>query len=345
MKKFEKLLSFDEIINLVDGKLIKREAQKFSNVAELTEADANSICFYEDKKYEKQLKESKAGLILVKDSFNINKKPKTNLIIVKKPYLAFTTIVKYWYKKNEQQQQSKIDDSACLPENIKLGENIIIKENVVIGRNVTIGDNTFIDSNCVIKKNVQIGKNCHIHPNTTIYEDSIIHDNVILHSGCVIGADGFGYHFIAGKQEKILQIGNVILEDDVEIGANSTIDRATLGSTVIGKGSKLDNLVQIGHNCRIGKNSIICAQVGLAGSTIVGDRVFLAGQVGVAGHLTINDDVKIGAQSGITKSIPEGEKFFGTPAIKATDQKRLIVYKHKLPEIYKRLKKLEKENR
>jgi len=213
----------------------------------------------------------------------------------------------------------------------------------VIGENTIIGDGTKIDSNTVLAVNVQVGKNCHFFPNITIYEDCIIRNNVIIHSGCVIGADGFGYLLHEGIQNKIPQVGNVIIEDDVEIGANSSVDRATISSTIIGKGTKIDNLVQVGHNCIIGENSILCAQVGLAGSTVIGDVVFLAGQVGVAGHLKIEDGVMVGAQSGVSHTIPAGTKVFGTPAIDAGLKKRILASEKKLPEVVRHYKKLVKK--
>jgi len=210
---------------------------------------------------------------------------------------------------------------------------------VVIEDFVKIGRNTIIEANSVIQQNVQIGSNCHIYPNVTIYEDYIIKNKVILHAGCVIGADGFGYIFYEGKHNKIPQVGNVIIEDEVEIGANSAIDRATIGSTIVGKGTKIDNLVQVGHNCTIGENSILCAQVGLAGSTEIGNIVYLAGQVGVAGHLKIDDGAMVGAQSGVAKYIPKKAKYFGTPAIDAGLQKRMFISLKKLPEIIKKMKR------
>jgi len=176
----------------------------------------------------------------------------------------------------------------------------------------------------------------------TIYEDCKIGNNVIIHAGAVIGSDGFGYLLHEGKQEKIPQVGNVVLEDEVEIGANTTIDRATLGSTIIGKGTKIDNLVQIGHNCTIGKHNILCAQVGLAGSTEIGNYVYLAGQVGVAGHLIINDKAMIGAQSGVASDIPESAKYFGSPAVDAGLKKRMLASEKRLPELVRFMNEVKK---
>ncbi len=251
-------------------------------------------------------------------------------------------LVRTWLKLDLPKMKKSIGDSANIAKSASLGKNIIIGSNCDIGENVNIGDDTIIESNCVIKEDVQIGKNCHIYPNTTIYEDCVLKNNIIIHAGCVIGADGFGYLFHNGIHNKIPQVGNVIIEDDVEIGANSAVDRATLGSTLIGKGTKIDNLVQVGHNCKIDENSILCAQTGLAGSTIIGKTVYLAGQVGVAGHLKIDDGAMIGAQSGVTNDIPKGAKYFGSPAFEAGLQKKIMVSEKYLPEIVKEYRKRQK---
>jgi UDP-3-O-[3-hydroxymyristoyl] glucosamine N-acyltransferase len=271
-----------------------------------------------------------------------NLKPNTNLLLIDQPNIHFMMLVRTWLKLDLPKMKKSIGDSANIAKSASLGKNIIIGSNCDIGENVNIGDDTIIESNCVIKEDVQIGKNCHIYPNTTIYEDCVLKNNIIIHAGCVIGADGFGYLFHNGIHNKIPQVGNVIIEDDVEIGANSAVDRATLGSTLIGKGTKIDNLVQVGHNCKIDENSILCAQTGLAGSTIIGKTVYLAGQVGVAGHLKIDDGAMIGAQSGVTNDIPKGAKYFGSPAFEAGLQKKIMVSEKYLPEIVKEYRKRQK---
>ncbi|MCF7858967.1 MAG: UDP-3-O-(3-hydroxymyristoyl)glucosamine N-acyltransferase [Candidatus Cloacimonetes bacterium] len=343
MKKFQILLTPAKIASELDCQTHFINKLKLNNVAELQEADENSVCFFENPKYADILKTTKAGLIFVPSDFNINGKPGTNYILIDKPYMNFIMLVRKWLQLDHPQTKDIIASSARVAKSTEIGNNIAISHNCVIGENVQISDDTIIKSNCVIEDNVQIGKNCIIHPNTTIYKDCIIHNNVIVHAGCVIGADGFGYLYHNGIHHKIPQVGNVIIEDDVEIGANSTIDRAALASTIIGKGTKIDNLVQIGHNCKIGENSVLCAQVGLAGSTHIGNNVYLAGQVGVAGHLTIEDGAMIGAQSGVSNTIPKGAKYFGTPALDAGLQKRIMISKKFLPEIVKDYRKRQKE--
>ena len=347
MKTFRTPLTPDVIASRIPGKSVLKKELILTNVAELQEANENSVCFFENTKYADDLKTTKASLIFVPEDFDIETKLETNLILVDKPYVMFMMLVKTWLELDLPPQQKQIAASAAIADSAVIGKNVSVGENCVIGENVVVGDDTRIDCNTVLAKNVQVGKSCHFFPNITIYEDCIIKNNVIIHSGCVIGADGFGYLLHEGIQNKVPQVGNVIIEDDVEIGANSSVDRATISSTIIGKGTKIDNLVQVGHNCIIGENSILCAQVGLAGSTIVGDVVFLAGQVGVAGHLKIEDGVMVGAQSGVSHTIPKGAKVFGTPAIDAGLKKRILASEKKLPEVvkhYKRAMKLKKES-
>ena len=343
MKKFNLPLTPKKIASKLDCTTNFINKVKLDNVAELHEANEYSVCFFENPKFLNALKETKAGLIFVPKDFDKNLKPNANLLFIDKPYIHFMMLVQTWLKLDLTKMKRSIDDSAKIARSASLGKNIIIGSNCDISENVIIDDDTIIESNCVIKDDVQIGKNCHIHPNTTIYEDCVLKNNIILHAGCVIGADGFGYLFHNGIHNKIPQVGNVIIEDDVEIGANSAIDRASLGSTIIGKGTKIDNLVQVGHNCKIDENSVLCAQSGLAGSTIIGKTVYLAGQVGVAGHLKIDDGAMIGAQSGVTNDVPKGAKLFGSPAIEAGLQKRIMVSEKYLPEVVRDYRKRQKE--
>jgi len=343
MKKFSVPLKLEQISAHIPGKIITRKKVILNNVSELKEANQNSICFFENSKYSEDFKSTSAGLVFVLPDLDQSLNTHSNLILVDKPYIYFMLLVKKWQELTWEKPDKMIADSARFAKSTVLGKGVIIGENVVIGEKTKIGKNTIINANVNIGNDVVIGDNCFIYPNATIYNDTIIRNRVILHSGCVIGSDGFGYLLHEGKQNKIPQVGNVIIHDDVEIGANTTIDRATIGSTVIGEDTKIDNLVQIGHNCIIGKHSIICAQVGLAGSTEIGDYVYLAGQVGVAGHLKIEDEVMVGAQSGVSKSIPAKSKYFGSPAIDARTRKRIIAVEKKLPDLLKTVNKLTKK--
>jgi UDP-3-O-[3-hydroxymyristoyl] glucosamine N-acyltransferase len=345
MKKFQNSIEIDALLQIIQGDLILKSNTKLDNVAELSEANAKSICFVNDLKFLEIAKLSKAGLILVKNDFNEINLPNTNLLKVDNPYFSFMTIVKFLLDLEKKNKIPFISSNATIASSAKISKNVTIETNVVVEENVIIGEGTTIKSNSVIMKNSKIGKNTFIYPNTTIYNDCEIGNNVIIHSGVVIGADGFGYLTLKGKQVKIPQIGNVIIKDKVEIGANSTIDRAAIGSTIISEGTKIDNLVQIGHNCIVGNDTVICAQTGLAGSTIVGNQVFLAGQVGVAGHLKIGDRSLVGAQSGITGSIPPDSKMWGTPAINATTSKKMFIVQKQMLDLIKPIKKIIKNQK
>jgi UDP-3-O-[3-hydroxymyristoyl] glucosamine N-acyltransferase len=343
MKRFESPLSIEDILKHIGLKIEYSEEKYFDNVAQLTEANPASVCFFENKQYLEQLKATNAGLIIVPKDFDLVM-PQAIIIKSSQPYMDFMILLKAWLAL-ENQFSAFIAESAVIDKTVKIGKNVYIGENVVISKNSTIGDDSKIEANCVIKENVEIGSHTHLYPNVTIYRDCKIGNNNILHSGVVIGADGFGYIFHNNQHHKVPQVGNVVLEDNVEIGSNSCVDRGTLSSTIIRSGTKLDNLVQVGHNCKIGRNTILCAQAGLAGSTEIGNVVFIAGQAGLAGHLKVEDYVQIGAQSGVTNSIKKGEKVFGTPAIDAKLRKKIMVSEKRLPEIVKAFKREQRERK
>lgn len=343
MKYFRNELSLSAISQFLNLNIPADKANLiFNNVAELTEANSQSVCFFENEKYLNQAENSKAGMIFVSDSCTL--KSEALLIQVAKPYLSFMTLVTIWLQLDAKSKQASIADSAKIASTAQIGNNVTIGHHVVIEDNVQIDENSIIEANTVIKENVKIGKSCHLFPNVTIYQDCILGNQVSIHSGTVIGADGFGYVLMNNQQIKIPQVGNVIIEDQVEIGACTCIDRATIGSTVIKKGTKIDNLVQVGHNCTIDENSILCAQVGLAGNSSVGKTVYLAGQVGVAGHLHIEDETMVGAQSGVASSINKG-KYFGTPVMPVQQQLRVTACLKDLPEITKYVKQMMREKK
>lgn len=344
MRYFKTELTPNIIAQETEAELIQnREAASLNNVSELATANRQSVCFFEDKAFEKDLDNTDAGLIIVPVDLDVSFRKDTNYIKAKHPYRLFNRIVKYWIAQDNKHFIDQTSATAKIADSAKLGENVLLGEHVIIEANVTIGDNTKIQHNCVVKENSVIGANCIFYPGVVVYANSVIKKNVILHSNVVIGSDGFGYHHIDGVHDKIEHIGNVIVGDDVEIGANSTIDRGTVGSTIVGTGTKIDNLVQIAHNCKIGRYCIICAQVGIAGSTIIKDGVFLAGQVGIAGHLTIGQGAMIGAQSGVASDVPDNARFFGTPAINALTQKRIVAASKQLPKLVKEYNKIIKK--
>lgn len=343
MKEFEQKLSSKEILEIVGGELIQNKSVFINSIGDLMEADNNSVAFYNDEKYREKFKNSDAGLIFI-PSDSLAEDKSRNYIIIEQPYYAFLKVIDYFLK---SEKRNKIDgqliaDSAGIHSSVKLPQNVKIGSNVIIGKNSTIGDLTEIEDNTVIGAKVGIGSKTHIYPGVIIYHDCKIGDRVNIHSGTVIGSDGFGYLWDGKKQRKIPQIGRVIIEDEVELGSNVSVDRGALGNTIIREDTKIDNLVQIGHNVEIGKHTIICSQTGIAGSSKVGNNVTLAGQVGVADHVTIGDDVTVAAMSGISNDVPDGKIMFGYPATEAGKQKRIIASMRSLPKLRKILRRLQK---
>ncbi|MCB5262285.1 MAG: UDP-3-O-(3-hydroxymyristoyl)glucosamine N-acyltransferase [Candidatus Cloacimonetes bacterium] len=338
MKRFSQSLDQAAIIKIIPALWQGDTSIELNSVCEPHEADGASIIFCEQERLLESIKASSAGLIITNAAF-VDRLGDRPLLIVEKPYLSFMTLVAYWQGLEAGDQEYKIHPSAIIDPSVCFEGEASIGAYVCIGANAVLGNGVRIAEGCSVAANVAIGSGTHLFPRVTIYESCQIGKNSIIHSGVVIGADGFGYQVFGGKQQKIPQVGNVIIGDEVEIGPNTTIDRATLGSTVIGNGTKIDNLVQIGHNCEIGQHSILCAQVGLAGSTIVGDFVYLAGQVGAAGHIKIGSQAMVGAQSGVASDVPEKARYFGSPATDANQAKRLIVAQKHLPDMLRAYQK------
>ena len=330
-----------EIASLVDGKLIGNEDVIINSVAKIDEAGKGDLTFLYLSHYEKFFTSTGASAILVKPGFNKTRSD-ISYIEVDSPEKAFAAVIINFFspefKLNGIDKTVFVDSSSSLGKNVALGKNVVIGENCVLGNNVKIFHNT------VLLDNVEVGDNSILFQNISVREDCKIGKRVIIHPGAVIGADGFGYQKDEkGVYHKVPQIGNVILEDDVEIGANTTIDRAALGSTIIKKGTKIDNLVQIAHNVSVGNNTVMSAQSGVSGSVKIGNNVILAGQVGLAGHLEIGDNVILVAQSGVSKSISKPGVYFGTPAKEFKTAKILEAHFRNFPEYVERIKKLEEE--
>jgi UDP-3-O-[3-hydroxymyristoyl] glucosamine N-acyltransferase len=342
MKRFKLALDAARIISMGAGSWEGNQDLTLDNVCEAHEADEKSIIFCEQERLVEQVKKSPAGLIVTNSDF-APRFAGRNLLISPKPYFSFMQIVASWLALDANAVEYDIHPTAIIDPGVRFEGEAAIGAYCVIGPKSVLGRGVRIGSGCKIGENVSIGANTILHNNVCLYDDTVIGKNCQLHSGVVLGADGFGYLVLDGTQKKIPQVGNVVIHDDVEIGANSTIDRATLGSTVVGQGTKIDNLVQIGHNCVIGRHSILCAQVGLAGSTVVGDYVYLAGQVGAAGHITIGSGSMVGAQSGIAGNIPENSRYFGTPAADANQMKRVYVAQKHLPDILRDFQKRMKD--
>lgn len=327
-----------ELAEHVGGKVVGDENIEITGAATLEESGPGDISFLANPKYEKEMHKSSASAVVVGQDVADTKHA---LICCNDPYYAFMQIVVLLHGHREHEKVG-ISDKASVADTARIGAEVDIHDFVVISSDVEIGDHSRIYPNCTIGPGTKIGSDCIIYPNVTIYDGCTIGDRVTIHSGTVIGQDGFGYATHDGVHHKIPQIGGVIIEDDVEIGANCAIDRGTLGDTVIGQGSKFSNLIAIGHNTRIGPHSMLVAQVGIAGSVKVGHHCVFGGQVGVVGHITVGDNVKIGAQAGVINDVPDGKAVVGSPAIPITQAKRSYSLLKDLPEFRRKLRDLEK---
>ncbi|MBT8763271.1 UDP-3-O-(3-hydroxymyristoyl)glucosamine N-acyltransferase [Desulfohalobiaceae bacterium Ax17] len=311
---------------------------EITGVNTLDKAKEDEISFLANPKYIPLLKTTKAGAVIV-DEEHATKLNRA--LISANPYLDFVRTVQLFAK--PQGSFTGQSPLAYIHEAAEVHPSATIYPHVYIGPGARIGENTQIFPSCYIGENSVIGDNCIIYPNVSIMARTIIGNKVIIHAGVVIGSDGFGFAQGELGLEKFPQVGQVIIEDNVEIGANTTIDRAALGETRIGQGTKIDNLVQIGHNVKVGENSILVAQVGIAGSTTLGKNVILAGQVGVAGHLEIGDNCRVAAQAGVGKTLPPNTDVGGSPAMEHSAYLRSSVLMPKLPELFKKIRQLEKE--
>ena len=321
------------------GELIGDPTLKITGAASLGEATAGEISFFTDRKYIGLLRKTRASAIFVPPGFSepIN----AAQIRVSNPTKEFEQVLLKFAPKRITFAPG-VHPSAVVDPSAQIGERVSIQPLAVIERGVKIGDDTIIGAGSYVGHESVIGSGCHIYPNVTIRERSRIGCRVIIHSGAVIGADGFGFEMIDGRHQKIQQLGVVQIDDDVEIGANTTVDRARYGRTWIQQGVKIDNLVQIAHNVVIGKHSVIVAQTGISGSTRVGEGVMMGGQVGIIGHIEIGNGAAIGAQSGISKSIPGGA-WFGSPAVPLAEAKQQIAWIHRLGKLFARVKEIEKK--
>lgn len=310
--------------------------------AKIEEGIEGALSFYYDPKFEPYVYQTRSSVVLVPTSFQPAQPVKATLVRVDDPRLAVARLM--GLVESMKPKRTGIDPKASIAESAKIGQNVYIGPFVVIEDNAVVGDNTQIYAHCTVGTGVKIGSDCILYPNVTIYYDSVIGNRCIIHAGAVIGADGFGFQPNDGHNEKIPQIGIVVIEDDVEIGANSCIDRAVMGITHICQDVKIDNLVQIGHNSEIGAHTILCGQVGIAGSSTLGEWCIMTGQVGVAGHLTIPDRTIAAAQAGITGSIRKpGQTIMGYPAYDAKACSRSYIALKSLPDMAIQLRQLQKE--
>jgi UDP-3-O-[3-hydroxymyristoyl] glucosamine N-acyltransferase len=332
------------IADLVEGEIVGNPDLLISKASKIEDADRDSICFISNSKYLHFLETTKAGAVIVNRDFEIDVNG-TTLILADDPYVAFTKALIGLF--NYADPNEGIHPTAVIEENAQIGKDVYIGPGAYIGSGVRLGDACRIYANSCIYENCEIGSGTSIYANVSVYYGCKIGRDVIIHSGTVIGSDGFGHAPMPnGEYLKIPQIGNVLIGNRVEIGSNCSIDRANMGSTSIGDGCRIDNLIQIAHGVQIGKNTVIAAQAGISGSTKVGEQCIIAGQVGIVGHITIADHVQIGAQSGVSNSIEEpGGKYTDSPHLPLGQAIRSRVIYKNLPELEKRISNLEQQNK
>ncbi|MFY8020964.1 MAG: UDP-3-O-(3-hydroxymyristoyl)glucosamine N-acyltransferase [Bacteroidia bacterium] len=331
-----------ELSQLLNGTIEGDANVKIHTVAKIEEGTTGALSFLANPKYEPFIYETGSSAVLVNADFKPSQPVKTTLIRVENAYSSFTFLLEKFG--NPSHQLKGIESGSMISDKAKIGVDVYVGGLSYISEKAEVGDYTKIYPQVFIGIGSKIGKNCILYPGVKIYHDCVIGDNCIIHAGAVIGSDGFGFAPQADKSyKKIPQTGNVIIENDVEIGANTTVDRATMGSTIIRQGVKLDNLVQIAHNVEVGKHTVMAAQSGIAGSSKIGTAVVIGGQVAISGHIEIADGNQIGGQSGIIASIKENDKkWFGTPALEYKESLRSLAVHRKLPELLKRIETLEK---
>lgn len=331
-----------QIAGILEGEIEGDENVEVSKLSKIEEGESGSLTFLSNPKYTPYIYSTQASATIVDADFVAENKLSTTLIRVENAYKAFSKLLEYYNK--VKMNKTGIEQPVYISESAKYGENIYLGAFSYLGDNVVIGDNVKIYPNVYIGDNVTIGNDVVVFAGAKIYSETIIGNNCVVNSGCIVGADGFGFTpNEKGEFTKVPQTGNVILEDHVDIGAGTTIDRATLGSTIIRRGVKLDNQIQIAHNVEIGANTVIAAQTGVAGSTKIGRNCMIGGQVGIVGHLVIGDGVKIQAQSGIGRNVKDKETLQGSPALNYGDYNKSYVHFKNLPKTMERFNKLEKK--
>jgi UDP-3-O-[3-hydroxymyristoyl] glucosamine N-acyltransferase len=333
----------EQIAGVLEGEVFGNSNAEVYKLSKIEDGSEGSITFLANPKYLPYIYTTKASITIVNRTFEPEDELTTTLIKVEDPYLSFSKLLEF-YDQAKKGNKVGIEQPSFLSNSAKYGENLYLGSFSYIGENVVLGNDVKVYPNCYIGNNVEIGNNVTLFAGAKIYSETIIGNNCSIYSGAVIGADGFGFAPNSnGTFSKIPQIGNVIIEDDVEIGANTTIDRATMGSTIIKKGVKLDNQIQIGHNVEIGENTVIAAQTGIAGSTKIGKNGMIGGQVGIAGHLIIGDNVRIQAQSGVGRNIKNNEVLQGSPTFGYNDFSKSYVHFKNLPKIVTELEELKKQ--
>ncbi len=331
-----------QIAGILQGEVVGNPEAEVYKLAKIEEGTDGSLTFLANPKYINHIYSTQATVTIVNNTFEPEQEISTTLIKVEDAYKAFSQLLEYYNQ--VKLMKSGIEQPSVISEGVTYGSDLYLGSFCYIGKNVVIGNNVKIYPNSFIGDNVTIGDGCVFFAGVRIYSETVIGNNCTIHSGTIVGSDGFGFAPQEdGTYKKVPQIGNVIIEDDVEIGACSTIDRATLGSTIIRKGVKLDNHIQVAHNVEIGENTVIASQTGIAGSTKIGKNCMIGGQVGIVGHITIGNNVKIQAQSGIGKSLGDGEVVQGSPAFNYGDYAKSFVHFRNLPKIVADIENLKKQ--
>jgi len=331
-------VTLEAVAKAIDGTVVGDGSVEITGVAGIREAREGDLTFLANPRYESYLDQTQASAIIVSENHRNIGKP---LIQNPNPYLAFLKAIRLFAGEAER-PCAGVHPTAVVSEEAYVAQDASIGPYVVIERGASIGARAIVHAGCYVGARARLGDEILLYPNVTVREECVLGDRVIVHSGTVVGSDGFGFVRDGDVYRKLPQVGNVVVEDDVEIGANVTIDRATTGTTRIGAGSKIDNLVQIAHNVQVGENCIIVAQVGISGSTVLGDHVVLAGQVGIVGHIEIGDGASVGAQSGVSKSVKAGERMFGYPAMPLRQAKRIEASIRNLPELIQTVRRLKR---
>ena len=334
----------EQIAALINGQVLGNPQVKVTGLAKIEEGLEGTLSFLSNPKYEEYIYSTKSSICIVNNSFDPSKPLPSSLTLIKveDAYSCFAKLLEAYAQMTRK--QPGIEQPSFISQTAKIGEHLYLGAFAYVGDNVLIGNNVVIYPNAFIGDNVKIGDNTVIHPGATIYNDCVIGNRCVIHAGVIVGADGFGFApNEKGEFQKVPQIGNVVIEDDVEIGSNTTIDRATMGSTFIRKGVKIDNLCQIAHNVDVGQHTAMAAQVGVAGSAKIGQHVMIGGQAGISGHLKIADGTKIVAQSGIPSTVKKADTLMGSPGIPLDDFKRSYFGFRKLPFILTKLQELEKQ--
>lgn len=331
-----------QIAELIKAKVEGNPDAVITHPDKIESAGEGAITFFINPVYEKHLYHTRATAVLMDKNYQLSKPVPATILRVENVYLALSELIRYY--EDTKLTPSGISEQATLGEDVEIGENVFVGPYTVIESGTRIGDNSYIGSQVYIGKNVQIGRNNRLYPGVRIYNDTVIGNEVVLHSNAVLGSDGFGFaQNEEGQYIKIPQIGHVEIGDRVEIGANTVIDRASMGKTVLEEGVKLDNLIQVGHNVIIGKNTVIAAQTGISGSTKIGENNQVGGQVGIAGHIRLGSNIKIGGGSGIISDMEDGGNYFGTPAMPLKDFMRSYAVFRQLPNMDKALYAVKKQ--